>query len=55
MKINAWQLAASVLAEVAAIQSIAPGTSTELPPVHIKSGTTSVDIKITATEDAPKH
>jgi len=54
MKINGWAVAAQVLAELLSVQSLQQGESVALPPVHVKSGTTRVDVVITVTEDPPK-
>lgn len=54
MKINGWALAAQVLAEVMSIQAVQPGNSVDLPPIHVKSGTTAVQISITVAEDPKK-
>lgn len=54
MTINYWSLAAQVIAEVASLKALQAGDSETLPTIHIKSGTTAVQISITVSEDAKK-
>ena len=54
MKFNAWALIAQILAEVPAILAVQPGDSETLPTIHIKSGTTTVDVVLTVKQDPKK-
>jgi hypothetical protein len=50
MKFPTFQVIVAVLTAVAEIAQIGPGESDTLPPIVIRSGTTTVTVEITVSE-----
>jgi len=54
MKFNVWALLAQIAAELASLPGMQPGDTETLPTIHVKSGTTTVDVSITVKQDPKK-